>query len=173
MGLVSVPLCTLWSVGPRPHSWVLGHQHHPTQRDRRHPGSCQLPAQNPVLKEYLLRLGLWFGPFIRLCQSGPSYSTDALRVAGSGQVMGLRSLGQEVTEPGQAPALAGFESFAVAGPSLSSTGGGQQGPRGLESESGQGLRLLSAQPPLSVTGSIHITPPSRGSSQRSLGDVPM
>lgn len=101
-GLGSSTLCTLICVAP---PLLLG----PVPSSSPHAQGPQTSRVQPVPPaksspyRILAEPGSLASALICLCASAPSYTTDALGEAGSGQGIGLRSLGQEVTEPGQPP----------------------------------------------------------------------
>lgn len=79
--------------------------------------------------------------------SGPACTTDVPREAGPGPAPRLRSVGQEVPEPGLASRLTGFESHRLQGPRLSSAAGGRRGAAGTP-RPGVRVRPGSGQCPL-------------------------
>lgn len=136
------------------------------------PGFCQFLALNLVRREWLLHQGLWLALFTCLCQSGSSHGTDALREEKSSQVIGVRSPGQEVTQPGQDPALAGSESYTITGPRLSSADEGSRVPK-LQSPGQAGVAGSTGFNLHQVSRAALSTLPlsSQGSGRRSVGDV--
>lgn len=169
------PLCTLWSVWPRPRSWALCHQHRPMHRDRRHPGFCQLHSLNPALTEYLLcrtgslaravylPLPIW--PFIRprCAQGGRGRSSDWSEVTWPGS---------DRARPGP-PLWLALKAALSRGPGFLLQVGDSRVPEGWSPGPARvsGSTGLSFHQ-VSLTASTP-SPPSRGSVPRSLGDVHM